>query len=367
MLPPNDPDRVVTSARAAFARAGQTVFRRNARGDRVSAADLVAARRNQVPRGIAYMVASTVLFALINAIVKWELATYPVGEVAFYRALFALVTVAVMIIPRTGIAVFRTRRYLGHLQRGVSQFGSMTCMFVAFSMMSLGSAVAISFAAPLFTTLLSIVILKEQVRLHRWTALIVGFVGVLIVTEPGANTFNLGAMFALANAVLSSSVAIAIRRMSTTESTETLTIYQLIVITACTVCLLPFGFKSPAWVDFGALAVAGVGNGVAQYWWTRSLTLAPPSAVVPFNYLSLVWASTLGFLIWGDLPTTHLVIGAIIVVCSGLYILWRETVRHGHVRPLGLSAATSSSGVGRTNAPPGAPPAPDSLEAEPAG
>jgi drug/metabolite transporter (DMT)-like permease len=319
----------------------------------MSSAETAAAamRQNQVSLGIAYMVASTALFAAINAIVKWELATYPVGEVAFYRALFALVTVAVMIIPRVGIGVFYTHRYLGHLQRGVSQFGSMICMFMAFSMMSLGSAVAISFAAPLFTTLLSIVVLKEKVRLHRWTALIVGFVGVLIVTEPGANTFNLGALFALTNAVLSSSVAIAIRRMSATESTETLTIYQLIVITLCTLALLPFGFKPPAWIDAGALAVAGVGNGIAQYWWTRSLTLAPPSAVVPFNYLSLVWASLLGFAIWGDVPSTNLMIGAVIVVASGLYILWRETVRHGHIRPLGLSAATSSTSVGRTNAP----------------
>ncbi|HTZ38461.1 MAG TPA: DMT family transporter [Stellaceae bacterium] len=317
----------------------------------MSLPDPTAARRNQIPRGIAYMVASTALFAAINAIVKLELAKYPVGEVAFYRALFALVTVMVMIVPRTGIAVFRTQRYLGHLQRGISQFGSMICMFVAFSLMTLGSAVAISFAAPLFTTLLSILILKERVRLHRWTALIVGFVGVLIVTEPGPGTFNLGACFALANALLSSSVAIAIRRMSATESTETLTVYQLVIITCCTVLLLPFGFTAPAWTDAGALAIAGVGNGIAQYWWTRSLTLAPPSAVVPFNYLSLVWASTLGFLIWGDVPTTHLVIGAVIVVASGLYILWRETVRHGHVRPLGLSAASSSSSVGRTNAP----------------
>ena len=291
------------------------------------------ARRNQIPRGIAYMVASTALFAAINAIVKWELAFYPVGEVAFYRALFALVTVAVIILPRSGIAVFRTRRYLGHLQRGVSQFGSMTCMFFAFSLMSLGSAVAISFAAPLFTTLLSIVILKERVGIHRWSALVVGFVGVIIVTEPGAGTFNLGALFAITNALLSSSVAIAIRRMSITESTETLTIYQMIVITACTCFLLPFGFVPPSLLDAGALAVAGVGNGIAQYWWTRSLTLAPPSAVVPFNYLSLVWATILGLAVWGDVPTPHLLIGAAVVVASGLYILWRETVRRRHPLP----------------------------------
>jgi len=257
----------------------------------------VAARRNQIPRGIFFMVISTVLFAGVNAIVKWEVAIYPVGEVAFYRALFALVAVSVMILPRTGIAVFRTPRYLAHLQRGISQFGSMTCMFVAFSMMSLGSAVAIGFAAPLFTTLLSALVLKERVGPHRWSALAVGFVGVLIVTEPGAGTFQTGALFALANAVLISSVAVAIRRMSLTESTETLTLYQMIVITICTLFLLPFGFTPPTWPDAGALALAGIGNGVAQYWWTRALTLAPPSAVVPFNYLSLVWATLLGLAI----------------------------------------------------------------------
>ena len=307
----------------------------------VTEAAAAASRRNQIPRGVAYMVASTVLFAGVNAIVKWEVAIYPVGEVAFYRALFALVAVSVMILPRAGIAVFRTRRYLAHLQRGVSQFGSMTCMFFAFSLMSLGSAVAISFAAPLVTTLLSIVILKERVGIHRWSALIVGFIGVVIVTEPGRGTFQAGALFALANAVLISSVAVAIRRMSLTESTETLTLYQMIVITICTLFLLPFGFKSPTWLDAGALALAGIGNGVAQYWWTRALSLAPPSAVVPFNYLSLVWASLLGFAIWGDVPTTHLLVGAAVVVGSGLYLLWRETLRRGRTRPAAIAESPS--------------------------
>ena len=120
--------------------------------------------------------------------------------------------------------------------------------------------------------------------------------------------------------------------MSATESTETLTIYQMSVITLCTMFLLPFGFTAPTWFDALGLIVAGVGNGIAQYWWTRSLSLAPPSAVVPFNYLSLVWATILGFAIWGDVPTRSLPIGSAIVVASGLYILWRETVRRR--RPL---------------------------------
>jgi len=186
----------------------------------MTAPDPLIARRNQIPRGIFYMVLSTVMFAGVNAIVKWEVALYPVGEVAFFRSAFAFFAVCGLILPRTGLAVLRTNRYREHLQRGLSQFGSMTCMFLAFRALSLGSAIAISFSAPLFTTLLSILILKEKVGLHRWSALIVGFIGVLVVTHPGAGTLTMGAFFALANAVLISSVAVAIRRMSATESTR---------------------------------------------------------------------------------------------------------------------------------------------------
>jgi drug/metabolite transporter (DMT)-like permease len=153
---------------------------------------------------------------------------------------------------------------------------------------------------------------------------------------------TVGALFALANAILISSVAVAIRRMSATESTETLTLYQMSIITVCTLFLLPLGFAPPAWYDVIGLACAGIGNGVAQYWWTRSLSLAPPSAVVPFNYLSLVWATILGFSIWGDVPTMTLLIGSAIVVASGLYILWRETLRRG--RPQAEPAALPSPG-----------------------
>ena len=129
----------------------------------MTVAEAAAARRNQVPRGIAYMAGSTAMFAGGNAVVKWQLATYPLGEVAFGRTLFAFLTVAAIVLPRTGWSVLRTRRYREHLQRGLSQFGSMLCWFLAVSALSLGSATAIGFAAPLFTTLLSIVILKEKV------------------------------------------------------------------------------------------------------------------------------------------------------------------------------------------------------------
>lgn len=287
----------------------------------------VSPRQDQIPLGILYMVSSSILFAGVNAVVKWEVALYPVGEVAFFRSLFSLIPCYLLILPRVGLAVLRTGRRADHVKRALSQFCSMMSIFLAFQLMPLAGAIAVSFSAPLFTTLLSILVLKERVGFHRWTALLVGFAGVLFVTRPGAGMLHSGAFFALANAVLISTVAIAIRRMSATESTETLTFYQLTLIMVFTAMLLPFGFVRPGWTDALFMAAAGIANGVAQYWWTKSLHLAPPSAVAPFNYLSLVWATIIGFLVWDDVPTVHLLIGSVIVTGSGLYILWRETVR----------------------------------------
>lgn len=272
------------------------------------------------------MVGATILFASVNVLVKWEVALYPVGEVAFFRSLFGLIPCYLLILPRTGLAVLRTQRPADHLKRAVSQLCSMMSLFLAFHLMPLASAIAISFSSPLFTTLLSIVILKEKVGIHRWSALIVGFAGVLLVTRPDAGTLQLGALFALMNAVLISTVAIAIRRMSATESTETLTVYQLTLLTLFTALMLPFGFAVPAWRDGVLMALAGIVNGVGQYWWTRALHLAPPSAVVPFNYLSLVWATIAGFLVWRDVPSWNLLAGSAVVVLSGLYIFRREAV-----------------------------------------
>ncbi|HET9245312.1 MAG TPA: DMT family transporter, partial [Xanthobacteraceae bacterium] len=198
-------------------------------------------------------------------------------------------------------------------------------LLIAFSLMPLAGATAINFSSPLFATLASALLLKETVGLARWLALLVGFGGVLIVTEPGAGAFQIGALFALANAVLYGSVTAGVRGMTTTESAQTLTLYQLALLTGFFALLLPLGWTSPTPVDAAWIVFNGVSNAVGQYWWTRALHLAPASAVAPFNYLSLIWASILGFAIWGDVPTVSLVVGSAVVVASGLFLLWRES------------------------------------------
>jgi len=223
--------------------------------------------------------------------------------------------------------VFRTRRLKGHLLRGASQSCSQTFLMIAFSMMPLASAVAINFSAPIFATLASIIFLKETVGIARWSAITVGFLGVLIVTSPGTETFTIGALFALANAVMYGTLTAGVRGLTSTESTETLTLYQMLIMSAAFSLALPFAFVLPTWTDAGWLVLNGVGNGIAQYWWTRAIHLAPTSAVAPFQYFSLIWAMMLGFAIWGDLPTVSLLIGGAIVAGSGLFLLWRESRR----------------------------------------
>ena len=283
------------------------------------------ARREHVPLGILYMVGATIVFAASSAVSKWLVASYPVGEVLFTRTAVALVTCALFIMPQTGLAVFRTQRLSHHVMRSVSQGCSQTFLLIAFSLMPLAGAIAINFSAPLFTALISALLLKETVGPARWLALLVGFCGVLIVTNPGMGTFQIGALFALANAVLYGSVTAGVRGMTATESAETLILYQLALLTALFALPLPLGWSSPTPADTAWIVFNGVSNAVGQYWWTRALHLAPASAVAPFNYLSLVWAIILGFAVWGDVPTVSLVIGSGVVVASGLFLLWRET------------------------------------------
>ena len=284
-------------------------------------------RREHIPLGILHMVGATIVFSASSASSKWLVATYPVGEVLFTRSMVSLIACALFILPTTGLLVFRTRRLRHHVMRSFSQFCSQTFLIIAFSLMPLAGAIAINFSAPLFATLVSIIMLKEKVGLTRWSVLLVGFLGVLIVTNPGAETFQIGALFALGNAVLYGTVTAAVRGMTATESIQTLTLYQLLLITCFFALLLPLGFIMPNRHDWGLIVLNGVCNAIGQYWWTKSLHLGPASAIAPFFYLSLVWAVVIGYFVWGEVPTVGLLIGSAIVVGSGLFLLWREARR----------------------------------------
>jgi drug/metabolite transporter (DMT)-like permease len=281
-------------------------------------------RIDNVPSGILMMIAATILFAAASAASKWLVGIYPVGEVLFLRSLSSLVSCAAVMLPVTGLSVFATRRPRDHLLRGMSQSISQFCLLLAFSLMPLAGAVAINFSSPLFAALVSIVWLKERAGWVRGSALIVGFFGVLIVTNPGANSLTLGALFALINAIMYGTVTVAVRGMTKTESANTLVIWQLLVLTVMHSFLLLFGWRSPTLLDWVLLFGSGFVNMIGQWCWTKALHLAPAPAVTPFYYLMLVWALMFGFVIWGEVPGISLLIGSAIVVATGLFLFLRE-------------------------------------------
>ncbi len=280
--------------------------------------------KDHVPRGILCMVLATILFSTAGALTKWLVGIYPVGEVVFARSLTSFVVCAAFMLPMTGVAVYATRRPRDHLARGLSQATSQTLFALAFTLMPLAGAVSINFSAPLFAALVSIFWLKERTNPARWTALLIGFAGVLIVARPGAGAFSLGALFALGNAVLYGSVTVAVRGMSKTESANTLMIWQLTTLAFLHSFLLLFGFRWPQPIDAVMMFGSGFANAIGQYFWTQSLHLAPATAVAPFYYLMLVWALGFGFFIWGDVPSASLLLGSAIVVASGFFLFWRE-------------------------------------------
>src|ERR1700733_14431072 len=318
-----------------------------ARGASVAApatpADLkrMVGRTDDVPRGIVLMIVATILFAGASAASKWLVGIDPGCEVLFLRSLACLIAGAAVILPVSGLSVYATQRPRDHILRGMSQSVSQLSLLLAFSLMPLAGAVAINFSSPLFAALVSIVWLRERAGAARWAALLIGFVGVLIVTNPGANSLTLGALFALVNAIMYGSVTVAVRGMTRTESANTLVIWQLTVLAFFHSFLLFFGWRWPTAFDAAMLFGTGFTNALGQWFWTKSLHLAPAPAVTPFYYLMLVWALGFGFIVWGEVPSISLLIGSAIVVATGLFLFLREArlQRTLRARPGGQSGA----------------------------
>jgi len=291
-------------------------------------------RTDRIPLGILYMLGATILFACSSALSKWQVASHSVIDVLFLRSVTALAVCSLLILPRTGLIVFRTHRLRDHVGRNITQGLAQAAIVIAFGLMPLAGAVAINFAAPLVATVVAALLFKEKVGAVRWAVLLVGFFGVLVVAAPGADSFRIGALFAIANAVMYGSVIAAVRGMTATESAETLTMYQMVILIVMFAAMLPFGFTIPNLHDGLVMLANGLFYGFGQYLWTRSLSMAPTSAVGPFYYFSLVWAIVIGFVFWGDVPTPALLAGSAVVVGSGLFLLWHESSKKNGKKPL---------------------------------
>ncbi len=199
--------------------------------------------------------------------------------------------------------------------------------------MKLVDAVAITFAAPIFITVLSVPLLKEPVGLHRWAAISVGFIGVLIMLRPGMGVFQWAALVALGSTVVYALLMITTRAFKSTESTAALMLYPQLGMSLTGIVFAPLFWVTPSLGDLGLFALAGLFGSIGVVCLTHAFRLAPVAIISPFEYSALIWATLLGFLLWGELPDMYTLFGAGIVISSGLYIIYRETIKVGRARP----------------------------------
>ena len=279
--------------------------------------------KNQL--GFLYMFLSVCAFSLMDLIIKWT-TDYPLGQVVFFRGFFGIVFYF-FIIPKNRIKNFyQTKRPILHFLRCLVGLIAMVAIFIALRNLPLATVVSISFAAPIFTTIFSIFLLSEKVGIYRWLAVVIGFLGILIITEPGFESLNIYYIFPIIFCIGLSYVAIAIRKLSSTEPVWLISLNFSIAITIAGLCSLPYGWKIPSFFDFFVLSLVGFFGGVANLWLSQSYKFSEVSLVTPLKYLGLVFAIFFGYLIWGEVPSLKSLFGGLLVILSSIIIFRRELI-----------------------------------------
>ena len=256
---------------------------------------------------------------------------YPVGQIVFFRSLFAFLPIAgLMLIAGHGLAMLATKNPLSHARRAFTGVCAMFTYFGALTFLPLADVTAIGFASPLIVVALAAVMLGETVRLYRWSAVALGFVGVLIMVSPhltldtAGSPPTIGLALAVSNAVLVAFTMIFIRGMSGTESALAIAFYFQLASTIVSLMTLPFAWVTPGAGDLALLVLLGVLGGFGQLFMTNGYRFAQASTLASFDYVTMVWAILFGWLFFSELPATAVYLGAAIVITSGLFIAWRE-------------------------------------------
>ena len=300
-----------------------------------------------VIKAILLKLASALLFALMQALVRYLGDIVPLGQLVFFRSIFAILPVLVIYAWRRELAAaVRTKRPFGHLGRGMLAVFGMFLNFAALARLPLVEATAISFATPLITVAFAAWFLGERVRIFRWSAVVIGFAGVIVMLWPhlnwahfalGSAATTVGALCALAGAFTNAGSVIQTRRLTDSETTSSIVLYFSLFCAIAGLLTYPLGWHSPTWPQLSALIAVGLLGGLAHILVTESYRYAPASVIAPFDYSMMIWAFLLGYAVFGELPTFYVFIGSAIVAAAGLLVIWRE-------RQLGLARARAPRG-----------------------
>ena len=277
--------------------------------------------KNQL--GFFYMFISVCAFSLMDVIVKWS-DDYPVGQVLFFRGFCGIIPILFLIPKDRFLDFYKTERPILHIKRCLAGLIAIVSIFVALRNLPLATVVSISFASPIFTTIFSIFLLNEKVGFYRWLAVFVGFIGIIIISEPGFSSLNIYYIYPIIFCLGLSYVAIAIRKLSSTEPVWLISFFFSFSILIFSFFSLYQKWIMPSLIDLILLSSIGILGGIANLWLSQSYKFSEVSLVSPLKYLALVFAIVFGYFIWDEVPTIKTLVGSFLVIISTLIIFKRE-------------------------------------------
>jgi drug/metabolite transporter (DMT)-like permease len=284
------------------------------------------ARKDSVLLGMAAAMGAYFMFSVMVLIAKILSTSHSVIEIAFYRNLIGSIPFLFVIFAfgRRDILVLRSKPTLVVIRAIIGTI-SLVTTFAAYSLMPLADTTALLFTASLFIPVLGVLILKESVGPYRWSAVIIGFAGVMIMVRPTGDVFVLGVSVAMCAAILHATLQIILRYLGRHEIPETISFYFLGIGTIVTAFAMPFVAVMPTWNELPLLIGVGLSGATAQWLLSIAYRNAPAAVVTVFNYTSIVWATLFGWMIWNEWPLPAVFAGAAVVIASNMLIVWRES------------------------------------------
>lgn len=280
-------------------------------------------RQSPALRGIILMCVSTVAFSIMHGLVRFVSEVLPPFQIAFFRNLFGVVFLLPLLI-RSRFALLRTNRIGLHALRGVINIVAMLMFFTALSISPLAKVTALSFTAPIFMAVLAVLVLGERFRIYRWVAILMGFIGMLIILRPGLVAIDLGALLVTGSAALWAVAMLIIKILSRTEKSLTIVAYMGIFLGVFSILPAlyvwePFGIATLWW-----MVLIGLFGTIAQMALSQALKETDPTALMPFDFLKLIWTALIGAWFFAEVPDVYTLVGAIVIFASGLFIAFRE-------------------------------------------
>lgn len=272
------------------------------------------------------MLGATLLAAAMNSAARHVTETVHPFELVFFRNLFAFTFVLPM-LWRVGLSALKTKRPGAHVARASLNVVNMMTWFTAISLAPLAEVVALGFMAPIFATVLGVIFLREVVGIRRWTAILVGFAGTLIVLQPGFDTVTIGHGLTLMAAVLWAGVLLIIKSLSRTESSITIVAYMSILMTPMSLIPALFVWAWPTYSELAWLVLIGFTGAAAQYLLAQAFHEAEIGVIMPFDFAKLIWIAVIAYVAFAEVPTVTTLLGGVIIFASGVYIAHRESKR----------------------------------------